>query len=340
MDYSKITLNGTDWSNLYHCDYCGGGGGELYIDLLSESIKPLHHVSQIKDLTGTVDSFQNILISPFVGGDVRLNIAHPEWFHNHQTPMHLHTINDFRYNLKLMAIAQSMKLKRGEIVDKNLIHYINDNINKLDVNEPLVLRSHLKDCGPSTSGVNRWKELENSNFVEIYAFSKSHLIQSMMMIKKWTMSKDKFHWIDFRLRNAIEKLDLDDRINLHKSLAKSKLKVITYEWQYDYLQLKEWDKVGDTDCFVEERFRGTAAFEGCSKNNNSIDAVDWVYGLSDSPLSITKEIMGVDFDSVRVAEMQRKNVELLRKHGLDLDSTKEDCINYFKAYFKQEKKNV
>jgi hypothetical protein len=50
--------------------------------------------------------------------------------------------------------------------------------------------------------------------------------------------------------------------------------------------------------------------------------------------------MGVDFDSVRVAEMQRKNVELLRKHGLDLDSTKEDCINYFKAYFKQEKKNV
>lgn len=337
MGNTKITLNGVDWSNLYHCDYCGGGGGEMYIDMIGEIINPLYHIPQIKDLTGTVDSFQNIFISPFVGGDVQLHVAHPEWFRNYQTPMHLHNIDDFRYNLKLMAIAQSMKLKVREVVDKDLIYHIKDNINKLEVNEPMVLRSHLKDCGYLHGD---WRELENSNFVEIYAFSKSHLIQSMMMIKKWTMHKDKFHWINYRLRNAIEKLDVHDRINLHKGLAKSELKEILYEWQYDYLQLKKWDKVGDTDTFVEERFRGTAAFEGCTKTPNSIDAVDWVYGLSDSPLSITKEIMGVDLDSVRVAEMQNKNVELLRKHGLDLDSTKEECIAYFKAYFKQEKKNV
>lgn len=335
MEHSKITLNGTDWSNLYHCDYCGGAGGEQYIDLIGSQLKPLHWVPQHINPMGTVDSFGNTMITPIVGGDVQLNIAHPDWFQNHETPMHLHSIDDFRYNLKLMAIAQTMKkFSSSKKIDWENIHYIRQNINKLEVNEPLVLRSHLKIF----QSPGYWTDLENSNFVEIYSFSKSHLIQSMMMIKKWTTSSEDTPWVKWRLNDATATLNREEYNNLVNGLKNGKLKKLKYEWQYDYIKLKKWDKIGDYEYFINDRFR--PVFEGQTKKHYSIDAVDWVFGLNDSPFSITKQIMGVDLDSVKVAEMQKKNVELLHKHGLDLNSTMEECIAYFKAYFKQEKKNV
>ena len=39
MDYSQITLNGKDWSNLYLVDYPGGAGGEMFVSLLSNMLK-------------------------------------------------------------------------------------------------------------------------------------------------------------------------------------------------------------------------------------------------------------------------------------------------------------
>ena len=40
MEDTEITLNGTDWSNLYIIDYAGGCGGEKVGDLMNVAISP------------------------------------------------------------------------------------------------------------------------------------------------------------------------------------------------------------------------------------------------------------------------------------------------------------
>ena len=314
MENTEITLNGTDWSNLYIIDYAGGCGGEKMGDFISEKIDAQFTIP--KTLTDpSIDSFDNMYITPLLHlmhDDINLY----EGYKGKDTNGLFHSEEMMKHNLKINLIhrycdhSQQMRVASEDEIDSLVIdtHFTKN----------FILRSHRNID---------WKSFTKARIIRIYPWVDSHLTHSLMMIKRW-IELDPVHVRDFG------RYMTSDMIEWIMSNIFSKTPDILWGWQRELVMTNRLQDF-NWRSFVDESFKEAAGFEKPYKSvlGQSIPSVEWVFDSSDVPSTKIKTITGIDVMPDDVKNWQQSNVDLLAEHGISMTSTKEECITYFKNYW-------
>ena len=169
MGYPEIHVNTSDASNLYVIDYHGGSGGEFLGELVAAATNCKHTRNKTKNDSTSVDSFRNILVSPFVNDGL-------------QDTIYLGSKNTDTFqgevlvkNLIAMNYWQSKKIEPSQQARKDSINHI--------ITDRVLLRNHLPERDFSL--------LPKRNHVYLYADDNDyHITLPLMFAKQW-MTKRK-----------------------------------------------------------------------------------------------------------------------------------------------------
>jgi len=312
MENTEITLNGTDWSNLYIIDYAGGCGGEAMCDFLSEKIAaPFTSpklASEIK--SSAIDSFDNLYISPAMRLFHQDDITQYRGYRGIESNALFHSEEMMKHNLKVNLIHRdenmSQKMESSTEDERDSL------IRSSHFDKNYILRSHRN--------IN-WSSFTNAKVIRIYPWIDSHLTYSLMMLKRWVQSEP---------IGNIKKTTLSaGALPWIKSNILSKTPDLIYVWQLEVLNTGDYKKL-NWESFVDDSFMNAGKYK---QTANSIPAAEWVYGTDDTPIRMVNDITGIDISTDTIKTWQRGNRDLLAEHGLSTTSTKEECIAYFKNYW-------
>lgn len=168
MGYPQIYLGTPDASNLYVIDYHGGSGGEFLGELVATATNCKHTRNKTKDDNTSIDSFRNILVSPFVNSGLEdslyLGSQNTEVFQGEVLVK----------NLVAMNYWQDKKIEPSRKTRKDSIsHIITDNV---------LLRNHLPERDFSL--------LPKRNHIYLYANDDDcHITLPLMFAKQWMVKR-------------------------------------------------------------------------------------------------------------------------------------------------------
>jgi len=304
VEDTEITLNGTDWSNLYIIDYAGGCGGEQMCDYLSEKINAQFTIVKSPDQEFAIDSFANMYVTgrlEIVYDDIELYNGYKDIEIN----SHIHSDDTMKHNLKMNLIHRIDDLSQH--IEDSSQDEIDSLVRDIHFTENYILRSH--------SNTIDWSSFTNANVIRIYSLPRtSHLTYSLMMLKRWVV-KNPYD------EEFIESVPDSIREWVALNIVSTKM---LYNWQ---LELIMYDQVQDFNwsSFVEDRFTN-AEIDETSKS--TISGTEWVFGLGEK-----KNVVGIDISTEEIKTWQQDNIDLLAEHGISMTSTREHCIAYFKDYW-------
>jgi hypothetical protein len=318
MENTEITLNGTDWSNLYIIDYSGGSGGEKMCDFLSEKIDGQFTIPKSSDINGcAIDSFDNLYITPLLhlaNDDINLYSG----YNGKETNGLFHSEDMMKHNLKVNLINR----------DKDIAWQMG--VGTQDEIDTLVMDTHFSKNYILRSHRNiSWSSFTNAKVIRIYPWVDSHITYSLMMLKRWVQ-------LDPILVSDLERFMSSDMAKWATDNILSKTPDKLYGWQRelimtDNIQNFNWGS------FVDNSFKMAGTFEKLYRNESilsqSVSPTEWVFGTGDTPRSTVNAITGIDIMSDDITEWQQSNIDLLSEHGISMNSTKEHCIAYFKDYW-------
>jgi hypothetical protein len=317
MENTEITLNGTDWSNLYIIDYAGGCGGEMMCDLISDKVDAQFSIPKSSTQSFAIDSFDNLYVT-YSLVLVHADINQYRGYNCKESNTPFHSDETMKHNLKV-----------------NLIHRNNDISWKMgssteDVSDSLVRNTHFTKNYILRSHRNSdWSSFTNAKVIRIYPWTNSHLTESLMMLKRWVTG-----------HSYIEEIKEAVSPSIQEWIENSVLTDTIYSWQWELI-IDRSLRAFNWDSFVEDRFT-YSSFIGSPWNNreleevgNDIPATDWVFGTSTLPDTMIKTVTGIDIDTSTdaIKTWQQGNIDLLAEHGISMTSTKEECIEYFKNYW-------
>lgn len=170
MGYPEISLNTSDASNLYVIDYNGGSGGEFLGELIASATNCKHTRNKTKDDPTSIDSFRNILVSPFVNDGLQDSI----YLGSQNSNMFQGEV--LLKNLIAMNYWQEKSAEPSQKTRKDSVsHTITDNV---------LLRNHLPERDFSL--------LPKRNHIYLYANDDDcHITLPLMFAKQWmTIRKD------------------------------------------------------------------------------------------------------------------------------------------------------
>ena len=313
MENTEITLNGTDWSNLYIVDYAGGCGGEVMCDLISDKVDAQFSIPKSSTLyqSNAIDSFSNLYVTPSLS-QVSTDITQYSGYKCKETVTHTHSEDTIKYNLKVNLIHReedmSQKMESSTEDERDLL------IHSSHFDKNYVLRSHREID---------WSSFTNAKVIRMYPWIDSHLTYSLMMLKRWVEPGPPVHYF--------KKFMTSDMIEWITSNIFCKTPYTLYEWQCDLIMANSLQDF-NWETFVVDKFEEAGDYKknGC----DVISAAKWVFGDSDSTyLDDIENITGVKIIKNDVVAWQQANRDLLAEHGLSMTSTKEECITYFKNYW-------
>jgi len=320
MENTEITLNGTDWSNLYIIDYAGGCGGEMMCDILSDKVDAQFTSPQTPLQSFSDDSFGNMYTSP--ARDL-LNLAFVHRYRGYKCKEIItaeHSDDTIKHNLKLNIIHQDKDATKQVEYWMDIEKEIDLAVRNTRLTKNYILRTHR----------NRdWSSFTNANVIRIYPEAMSHLTWSLVMLKRWVTPRYA-GW-----KSSHQSVDVDDwkigltidKLEWIISNIFSETPNTLYDWQCELIMTDRLDDF-NWDSFVEDIF-AYQTFDEADKN--SISGEDWVFGTGESvPIAKTA---GVDISTDAIKSWQQGNIDLLVKHGITMTSTKEECVNYFKNYW-------
>jgi hypothetical protein len=320
MENTEITLNGTDWSNLYIIDYAGGCGGEMMCDILSDKVDAQFSISKSSTQSFAIDSFDNLYVTPSLVL-VHTDINQYDGYKYKESNTQIHSDETMKHNLKINLIHRGKQDYYTNILDKDETTPVYQN--SIDLADgPTEIESLVKDTHFTKNYVLRshrnsdWSSFTNAKVIKIYPLTNSHLTQSLMMLKRWVIG-----------HSYIEEIKEAVSPSIQEWIENSVLTDTLYSWQCELiiemgLQAFNWDS------FVEDRFAMHS-----NESKNSIPATDWVFGTSTLPITMIKTITEIDISNDAIKTWQQDNVDLLAQHGISMTSTKEECIAYFKNYW-------
>lgn len=314
MEDTEITLNGTDWSNLYIIDYAGGCGGEKVGDFLSAKIDA-EFTSPKTDISGcAIDSFANMYITPVL--DLAFDdISLYRGYKGRETNALFHSEEMMKHNLKVNLIHR----------DKDMSHKMK--FSTEDERDKLVNDSHFTKNYILRSHRNiDWSSFTNAKVINIYPWSDSHITYSLMMLKRWVQLEP----IDFI--NDLGKFMSIDAVEWVKNNILSKTPELIYQWQREVINTEGYKKL-NWKSFVENSFENVQSYNHFSLTHDAISPVELVFGTDESPIRIINDITGVDLTSDAIKKWQQGNIDLLAEHGISMTSNKEECVAYFKDYW-------
>jgi len=302
VENTEITLNGTDWSNLYIIDYAGGCGGEMMCDLISDKVDAQFSIPKSSTQSFAIDSFDNLYVT-YSLVLVHADINQYRGYKCQESNTPFHSDETMKHNLKVNLIHRDKDIswKMGFSTEDERDSLVrNTNFTK-----NYILRSHRN---------SDWSSFTNAKVIRIYPWTKSHLIQSLMMLKRWVTG-----------HSYIEKIKEVVSPSVQEWIENSVLTDTIYSWQCELI-IERSLRAFNWDSFVEDRF----TYRELEEVGNDIPATDWVFGTSDVSI---KTITGIDISTDEIKTWQQDNIDLLAKHGISMTSTKEECVDYFKNYW-------
>jgi hypothetical protein len=301
MEDTEITLNGTDWSNLYIIDYAGGCGGEMMCDLISDKVDAQFSISKSSTQSFAIDSFDNLYVT-YSLVLVHADINQYRGYKGKESNTPFHSDETMKHNLKVNLIHRDKDIswKMGFSAENERDALVRNT----HFTKNYILRSHRN---------SDWSSFTNAKVIRIYPWTKSHLIQSLMMLKRWVIG-----------HSYIEEIKEAMSPSVQEWIENSVLADTLYGWQCELIidrRLRSFN----WDSFVEDRFAINH-----NESKNTISGTEWVFGTSDVSI---KTVAGIDITTDAIKKWQQGNIDLLAEHSISMTSTKEECVDYFKNYW-------
>ena len=327
----SITLNGYDWSNLYHIEYSGGTGGEKLAETIASIVNAQSNVDWTSGEEGTAnygveDSFFNQYTQPNI-----FDYTKPYMLYDGLTDNH--DVHQFASNLKLLRYYRKEcdLLKNGvdvAPVSDDEKHSVVAN-NREQSN--LVLRTHyiLRD----------YEQLKGMNSLYLYPLKNTQILTLRMFLRRWlnrkNLEQERIQQIlgDEMFKWFLEKYKSDDGY---------------YSWQIEialknkenFYQGKEF--YTDFETFIDvwnhkhRNFGDLGREQDYTKarERRLIDAFDWCFGDDESVFNKIKNDIGINVGTNEVKLWQIKNKKDIEDKGISI--YEEDPLvikNYLLNYY-------
>jgi len=337
VDYTQITLNGTDWSNLYHVDYSPGSGGEKLAEILA--IKgECSHCKRV-DLNNPNhkyiydDSFYSTYCTPLFQ-----NYLKP-YTYKSRIPLDRHTLVDMVINLKLIDKFRD----KIDPLSNETIHVDKTDYTKIAaghiVKDNVVLRTHNKK--------REYQRLKNAKSIRIYPIKAGNYIVARMFLRRWLVEMDVKAW---GLREVLGDKYMDYAENYYKDYGGVK-----YQWQQERLLHQQERFYSDIpvdlsyQSFVIQAFNDNSDIRAKDVINsesddyvipidNIISATEWVFGTATRPLRQIYKYTGVHIEEKYIKDWQEENSNELINIGFDPKThdnphSTMDTMKYFLKYY-------
>lgn len=307
MENTEITLNGSDWSNLYIVDYAGGCGGEKMGDFISAKVDGQFTITKTPTQDPAIDSFDNLYITPLLHLATD-DINRYEGYMGKETNGLFHSEEMMKHNLKVNLIH-----REGLVSGDDFDSLVRDT----HFTKNYILRSHRNID---------WSSFTNAKIIRIYPSGGAHLTYSLMMLKRWVEPDP------VPIRQLGRFMSVDSLEWIQKNVF-SKTPNSFYGWQRELVQRNNLNNFS-WSAFVEDGFNLAEGMGNTVKPSiKDISPVEWVFGTDSSSIAMVKNATGVDITNSGIQDWQRGNIDILAEHGISMNSTKEECIAYFKDYW-------
>ena len=317
----KLTLNGTDWSNLWHINYLGGCGGETLATWTSK----YHNIDvyQYKDTTpgsGFRDSFRDTILF-----QNKWPKDYPESFNERMDNILPNVLERKVKILSHMSYLWGSNLHTSE-------HYTSfddfltqirdldweDIIYNWTLTKKQMLVSHL--CPQDFSKFTIFK---NSNLIRIFPTNENiKPFFVVLLLLKRLMLEDEVQ------AEYVQYLDSDQLECLHNVKSKQDGKV--YLWQQELIRNQHfvtWDMY--VERLVKEKFNFINF-----NNDYLLPSEEWVFGsLSvDSKNKIEKNLQ-ISLSEFPLEEFQYKNRDIIMSNGFTFDMSIDKVISQLQQYY-------
>ena len=338
MDYTQITLNGTDYSNLYHVDYGPGCGGEKLAEILAIKGECSH--CKKEDLNNPNhkyvfdDSFYNAYCVAYFQPWLK------PYTYKSRIPLDKHTLVDMVINLKLidyfrdkidMSKTETIHVDKTDYTKLAAGHNIKDNV---------VLRTHWH--------LREYQKLKNAKSIRMYPIKRGYSIVARMFLRRWLVEMNVKSW---GLREVLGDKYMDYAENYYKDVYGG----VKYQWQQEILLHQKERFYSDIpvdltyQSFVIQAFQSNSdsrladvinkeADDYAIPIDNIISADEWVFGTATRPLRQIYKYTGIHIEDKYIKDWQEENVNELVAIGIDPRTnpnpyTTMDAIRYFLKYY-------
>ena len=339
----SITLNGHDWSNLYHIDYSGGTGGEKLAETIANIIHAQSNVDWRTGEEGTAnygveDSFFNQYTQPNIFDYTKPYMLYDGLTDNHdihQFASNLKLLRYYRKECYLLKNIESMMLNNIDIPEIDIIPVSDDEKHSVIANNReqsnLILRTHyvLRD----------YEQLKGMNSLYLYPLKNTQILTLRMFLRRWLNRKNlEQERVEQLLGNEMFKWFLE----------KYKSDDGYYSWQIEialknkenFYQGKEF--YTDFETFIDVWNHGHPNFSNLgteqdytkARERRLIDAFDWCFGDDESVFNKIKNDIGIDVGTNEVKLWQIKNKKDIEDKGISI--YEEDPLvikNYLLNYY-------
>ena len=327
----SITLNGHDWSNLYHIEYSGGTGGEKLAETIANIVHAQSNVDWRTGEEGTAnygveDSFFNQYTQPNIFDYTKPYLLYDGLVDNHD-------IHKLASNLKLLRYyrKECLELEKGgearTISDDEKQSVISNNREHSN----LVLRTHYL--------FREYEQLKGMNTLYLYPLKNTQILTLRMFLRRWLNRKNlEQERVEQILGNEMFKWFLE----------KYKSDDGYYSWQIEvalknkenFYQGKEFRT--DFEYFIdvwnhEHSNFGTLEVEKnyvTSRERKLVDAFDWCFGDNESVFNQIKNMINVNVGTNEVRLWQIQNKKDIEDKGISI--YEEDPLvikNYLLNYY-------
>lgn len=346
LDFS---LNGTDWSNIYHVDYSGGSGGEKLAETIARkvnaenfSVDYNHGQIDVKNY-GIKDSFLNQYTQPTVYNYTLPFLLYPGNIDDH-------TMYEVGSNLKLLRYYRPEIIKTYNS-EPTKLPTEDDKRSMVKIHRDhssLILRTHMWS--------RHWEALSGMKSLYMYPTRQTHIITLRMFLRRWFNRKDlaqeKVHQLlgDEMYKWFTEKYKSDD--GYYAWQIETALKNI--DNFYNGMDFRtDWENFVDSwiseHTFIlyprgiDEEFYKTVPLteqffsidlENYNRRKKLIDPYDWCFGDTNDVFINIRNAIGLDLMSSDVERWQIENRKEIENQGISIEEEdplvcREFIINYF-----------
>ena len=342
----RLTLNGTDWSNLYHLDYSGGCGGEYLTELIADKAgapfeKPTLTNYEIKDSIGSQYATPHIY-----------DYSEPFLLKGHYDT-DLHSISTWGMNIKLwdyfrFDIKRHLDHLNG---DATRVLHFPKHVDKIKIarehrcTASLIVRTHYAK--------RDYEQFEGMKSLWMYPATQSGIVSVRMFLRRHLKAMDNFE--QDRVKNRLG----DKMFEWFKKRYDSGTGIY-YHWQLEQA-LRNKNKFYNNEDIdgsfedIVDTFMGTHSdikvsefrihkrtdkdfgdvFEWkLNRLQNFINATEWLFGFSEDPFNIVEKVTGFNIKSDLVHSWQQDNIRVIQNAGMKFDSTQEECKDFILNYYK------
>lgn len=326
MDYSQITLNGKDWSNLYLVDYPGGAGGEMFVSMLSGMLN-VGEFSKKKPKLNTIvhDSSGNCLASYEFPHYIKraFDISFPyECVDVHQAAF-IAKITSFIWDLSGGTYIFSEKIGNA-MIDAHGVEYFIDKMIDIKIDKPIVIRGHHRNL--------EFEKLDKAKIMRLYPHSENDakIVYTRMIILKW-LSKYPFRIIK-ELPETLQEVATKNNGVLFAWEAENHFKNRNFSF-HEFLN-------SVYSCVKSDVTKVPTYFD---YDKNIINCHKWLFsGLDEKDKQLFEKNTNLKYaEPDDVLEWRNNNINFMNSNGIDVNKNYEDeklkhiCYQEYKRLYKE-----